>query len=494
MGAHVGFSQAGPVETGCNEQLRPVRPNPVDESAETVDAESERGSHGAGEVEEEAGEEREGEDGEKEVEKDLSQGGHGEQEEQIDQADEPSEGEERVRVRRAPRSPSKKEKEEHEATHCPYQEWCRHCVRGKGRACQHRSNKERNFGKVAKVHLDYYFMSRADEAASKNPCIVMVDDQTGEKYSRATGQKGLGEGTDMDWLIKDLDNELRAWGHAGGKEGHLVIKCDTESSAVAVRKALAAYHGGRCISENPPKGESPANGKVEEAAKAVREHMRVLKDHLEFKAQIELECRDPIVLWMVRWAAMLVSRFARGADGKTSYQRRTGKPCRLEVLPFGESVWFKHLKDPTTGDNKFLSPWEEGIWLGHARSSSECLVGTKQGVLRAWSVKRRPEEERWNADLIRGMQGTPQRPDPSKPGVDVPIRINVDFTRPREEERHQEPLRKEIFPRRLKITEKLLHKYGYCEDCEGCRRAAAGNMDARGHSEMCRKRIEEAHH
>lgn len=33
-------------------------------------------------------------------------------------------------TRREVVGPTKKEREEHEATHCPYRSWCRHCVRG----------------------------------------------------------------------------------------------------------------------------------------------------------------------------------------------------------------------------------------------------------------------------------------------------------------------------------------------------------------------------
>lgn len=40
------------------------------------------------------------------------------------------------------------------------------------------------------------------------------------------------------------------------------------------------------------------------------------------------------------------------------------------------------------------SDWMEGMWLGHARATSEIIISTKEGVVKAWSTKRRPEEER----------------------------------------------------------------------------------------------------
>ena len=141
---------------------------------------------------------------------------------------------------------------------------------------------------------------------------------------------------------------------------------------------------------------------------------------------MELECNEAIVMWMVRWAALLVSRFLVGKDGRTAYERRTGRKCRVPVVPFGEKVWYKEIRETKDRKDKFSSEWNEGIWLGHQRSSNETLVGTTQGVVRAYSIKRREPEHRWDKAAIRGMIGTPQQPDPTKPGARIPIRISFD--------------------------------------------------------------------
>ena len=64
--------------------------------------------------------------------------------------------------------------------------------------------------------------------------------------------------------------------------------------------------------------------------------------------------------------------------------------------------------------------------LGHARGSSETLVGTASGVVRAWTISRMPEGERWNADAISKMQGTPSRPSTAMPCLHIPIAINIE--------------------------------------------------------------------
>ena len=71
---------------------------------------------------------------------------------------------------------------------------------------------------MPRIALDYFFMSHQDEAANEIPMLVMVDEGTGDKYERAVGQQGFGGGAeDMQWLIGDLHEELKSWGHHGGE-------------------------------------------------------------------------------------------------------------------------------------------------------------------------------------------------------------------------------------------------------------------------------------
>ena len=240
----------------------------------------------------------------------------------------------------APHQVSKAERELHELTHTPYRAWCRYCVRARGRNMPHRTrDEERKAGGVPKIAMDYFFVSKADEQASKNPLIVMVDESTGEKYARAVGQKGLGrETSEMDWLIKDMSEELRAWGHPGGEAGHIILKSDGETSIKAVREALAKYHGGKVIPESPPRGESASNGTAEEAGKTVREFVRVLKEQVEHRANIELDCAEVLTVWMVlgqrccahdTWWGRTGSQHTKGAkvNGVRYHSCPLGKRC-----------------------------------------------------------------------------------------------------------------------------------------------------------------------
>ena len=45
--------------------------------------------------------------------------------------------------------------------------------------------------------------------------MVMVDESTGNKYMRAVAHKGLEGQGDNSWLIRDMHEELKSWGHPG---------------------------------------------------------------------------------------------------------------------------------------------------------------------------------------------------------------------------------------------------------------------------------------
>ena len=131
----------------------------------------------------------------------------------------------------------------------------------------------------------------------------------------------------------------------------------------------------------------------------------------------------------------------------------------------------------------------KAIWLGHARDSNETIVGTADGALRAYVVKRMPEDERWDAEFIRNMQGIPQQPDPSKRGTTIPISFKFE-SMTTEGETHPVKEITESIARRSGITQTELHKYGFTPGCPGCIAKQRGEVAKRGHSEACRKRIE----
>ena len=130
--------------------------------------------------------------------------------------------------------------------------------------------------------------------------------------------------------------------------------------------------------------------------------------------------------------------------------------------------------------------------MGHARGSSEALLGTKDGVVRAWTVRRKPEEERWDAEAITEMRGTPAKPNPNMPGISVPIAVNTDKETADGEPMHFIGRQEEKKPRRMYFKAEDFETHGYTEGREGCNRMRAVGMESRNHLETCQARMEEA--
>ena len=74
---------------------------------------------------------------------------------------------------------------------------------------------------------------------------------------RIVHQKGIGEKGEMQWLIKDLHEELKSWGRPGGPNSRLMMRSDSERPMVARRAALAKMHGGLVTPGQPPKASQP---------------------------------------------------------------------------------------------------------------------------------------------------------------------------------------------------------------------------------------------
>ena len=126
--------------------------------------------------------------------------------------------------------------------------------------------------------MDFSYVNEKDRAEIANPLFVMIDEETGDKYSRVVEKGGLGGNWEMEWLVKDITGELKAWDNLGGEEHRLILKSDGECPIRALKEAVRKYHGGIVMIKVSDRGESQSNGKCEQAVQVVAEFVRVLKE------------------------------------------------------------------------------------------------------------------------------------------------------------------------------------------------------------------------
>ncbi len=399
------------------------------------------------------------------------------------------------RPARTPGQPSKAEREAHNLTHCPPRSWCDHCVRGQAKDDAHVTVKTAAAdSSIVRVILDYCFLQEGmaakatehDEetmAKMSMTVLVMVETLCHSIWAYAVASKGATEAWVSEQIVEDLET-------VGLANERLITKADQESSITDVQRSIAkARKGYGTAIEQSRVGDSNSNGKVERAIQDFKGLVRTMRSALEESIEDKTHLDDPVVPWMIRHAAHLITRSRTRENGRTAYQMMKGRRCNGKLVPFGEVVLFKipHTQH-SIGD--FEDRWEREVWLGFVMRSGEHLVGTAKGVFRVSTVMRRPEDRRWSKDLLKQIGGSPEDPVPGAKGRRIPA-----FAKRYEDTSTDKavfiPSRSpEVEVRVAYIYREDVEKHGPTPGCPGCTAAKKGSKYRAKHTDECRSRFE----
>ena len=385
-----------------------------------------------------------------------------------------------------PRRPTQEEVDAHNMTHLPYRSWCTHCVRGRGESHPHRRTSDDD-RELPELHMDYCFMGKVDERTQ--PILVLRERSTRMTCSFLTKEKGTAD----EYVARRVLAFIKELGHESSR---LIIKSDQESSVRAVADAVARARGDvPTLLEHSPVRASGSNGVVERGIKEIEGQVRAMKSALDEPAGCDVRSTSNVLPWMVEYAAVLLNRYMVGHDGKTAHERSRGKASRMLGFEFGEQVHFRRV--PVHGRlGKLDSLWQTGIYLGFRTQSAEYMIANSEGAFKTRTVKRVPEESRWNATEIENLRWTPwkfkETHGSSKPAeadevdhnpfLEVEVDKSIDLPAPAK-------IEEEAMPRRVYITRATLNRYGMTEGCLGCTTSSIGGTGV-PHSEECRRRIE----
>ncbi len=381
------------------------------------------------------------------------------------------------KVAKSPKGPTAAEREEHEITHLPFRDWCSHCVRGRATDDPHRRGGAKQPHEVPTVSMDYCYVGQRQD--DKNtPILIIRCDTTKSICSHPVLQKGGAYSWVSDRVVQDINN----MGH-----GKIILKCDQEPAIMEVHGQVMKKRAHETIPEHSPVGEHQSNGIAERAVRTVKDQIRTLKSALDARLGKRVPPEATILLWLIEYSGILLSRFAVGQDGKTAYQRIKGRTCSRPMAEFGECVWYKKLQTQDDRHADMEPRWEEGIWVGINPRTNEVLIGTPSGVIRAKAIRRRTKDERWSYDKVMEIKGAPWDPAATRANVDHQTHIHEadskeDDGREEADAGHQ--------ARPVYIRKQDIEEFGATPGCAGCVATAAGKRGV-AHTKACRKRIED---
>ena len=130
---------------------------------------------------------------------------------------------------------------------------------------------------------------------------------------------------------------------------------------------------------------------------------RCYQIQIETNTGVQLSAISPAIPFAIRYAGFVLSRFTVRPDGRTPFQ--LGAPYVSPLCMFGESV-FALIPDHEVRAAKLTNRWISGCWWGRDASSDEHLVGTKHGLLKCRSVRRKPLGEQWSRRETIEARGT----------------------------------------------------------------------------------------
>ena len=179
----------------------------------------------------------------------------------------------------------------------------------------------------------------------------------------------------------------------------IVLKSDQEPSIVALCDTFKNGWHGEIVPEPSSKGESKTNGEVERAVQSVHGLARTLKDFLDQKSGIALESPSPLLAWLVEHCSNLLLPFHKGEphDGHTVYR----VDYRKRTRHVGAEVVKRRV-------------------CGVRVKTTERIVMDETETYVVQSVRRVPEEQRYDHKLLRSVRGSPWEPNPGDVSTDLP--------------------------------------------------------------------------
>ena len=166
------------------------------------------------------------------------------------------------------------------------------------------------------------------------------------------------------------------------------------------------------------------HGREEKAVQDVSDQVRKLKTGLERNVKEQMFANNLLMHRLFEHAAVLINRHQVSHDGKVAYRRIHQRQTFASQLEFGEQVMAKlALKRTKTKRGPPFAPRSTlAISVGVHKAIVENVVVPQSGrTVRARTVHKRPDEERWSFEKMLQIKATLACPNPGRLGEGIVI-------------------------------------------------------------------------
>ena len=298
-----------------------------------------------------------------------------------------------------PGAPTQQQIDDHEIDHVPYRCWCEACVAGRGIGDQHRAGPEST---VPVISFDYLLVTKkgiklkgqAQPGEVLLKILVVKDSMSKVISAHVVRSKGV---EDDGYAVEKLKRDILWFGYS-----RVTLKSDNEPAIVAllteVLRGLKVESTEQVAEAHPAPYDSKGNGSIENAVKQVQGLVRTMKRCLEIRLRRRIPADHPVMAWLVKHAAWILTIRVRGKDGKTSYERLRGKPFSKKSVGFAEMCLFRlPLKSAKADDEdgKLSVRWVKGVFMGYDRITNEYVFHSNGKIGKARAVQRVTLDRRW---------------------------------------------------------------------------------------------------
>ncbi|CAK0811173.1 unnamed protein product [Prorocentrum cordatum] len=376
-----------------------------------------------------------------------------------------------TRVLKTPHQPSAAERAAHEGHHLPFRPWCPICVQARADDDPHHAQEPADENKIPKVMFDIFYVG-TDQLAAKyklkggyfsireKMSVTKAELDQAVSVLNVIDCKILAQATlyankeTDDYKVSFLLGVLEAWGHTT-----VILQTDQEPATMALAQAVRDRRSHSTLVRGSPPFSKQSAGYAEGANKLAAGLLRAYKLKLEHKLGCEIKMTDPIVPWLVNSVGWMITRFQPRSHGGSSYKMLYGKEYNGEIAEMGEQVWYRISARVAAGRGKWEARFAKGIWVGKSElDDTHLVIDPERGVQKVRTVRRMPEEFRWQPELIQHIRVTPWKQTPDKSSGTI--------------------------GRSMYITERMIDAHGPTDECRKC------STGYGSHSAACRQRFE----